>query len=331
MRWLRSGRGSRRPRHRSSSSSPGALPGASVSPRSRAQGALLGLAVGDALSTATHGLKPGAFAPVTGLLGGGELHLPPGAWTDDTSMALCVAESLLEQGGFNARDQVNRYQRWLQEGHLTATGVALAVRPAVRKAVALAGWRRAPVQGSHDPRQLDCEPLGRCVASALYFHADWAVAVAAGADATRVTHQAPLVVDACRLFTGMVHAALSGTDRAGILGLGNHWPATPLKPEIGELAAGFARPVRRRATRATTILTVLEDVARAFAGSEDFASGILTLVNRGGESDVAAAAYGQLAGAYYGVEAIPGPWRDALLGLPRLEHLADQMLQSPGV
>jgi ADP-ribosylglycohydrolase len=298
---------------------------------SRVRGALLGLAVGDALSAPAQGLKPGEFTPVTALAGGGPLLQAAGAWSDDTRMALCVAESLLETGGVDARDQMSRYRRWLQDGHLTCTGQATGSRESIRKAVALAGWRRSPVLGSHDPKQLDCEPLGRSVASALYYHGSFEAAVAAGADAARVTHQAPLVVDACRLFTGMVHRALSGHDKGAILGLAQHWPLAPLKPELVELAGRFERPARRRRPRMQTILTVLEEVAQAFARGEDFAAGVLGLVNQGGEADVSAAAFGQLAGAYSGLQAIPQPWQQGLLAQETLARFADRLLQSPGV
>jgi ADP-ribosyl-[dinitrogen reductase] hydrolase len=77
--------------------------------RERYRGALLGLAAGDALGTTLEFKPPGTFAPLTDMTGGGEFHLKPGEWTDDTSMALCLAESLIEKRGFDAKDQMDRY------------------------------------------------------------------------------------------------------------------------------------------------------------------------------------------------------------------------------
>jgi ADP-ribosyl-[dinitrogen reductase] hydrolase len=74
-------------------------------------GCLIGLAVGDAVGTTVEFKAPGTFPPVTDMTGGGPFKLPPGAWTDDTSMALCLAESLLTCGAFNAQDQMERYLR----------------------------------------------------------------------------------------------------------------------------------------------------------------------------------------------------------------------------
>jgi ADP-ribosylglycohydrolase len=80
--------------------------------RDRFRGALLGLAVGDAVGTTVEFKRPGSFAPVSDMVGGGQFGLQPGEWTDDTSMALCLAESLIECGGFDPTDQLERYVRW---------------------------------------------------------------------------------------------------------------------------------------------------------------------------------------------------------------------------
>jgi ADP-ribosyl-[dinitrogen reductase] hydrolase len=89
--------------------------------RSRYKGALLGLAVGDALGTSIEFMSPGSFTRLTDIIGGGPFHLRPGEWTDDTSLALCLAESLIEIG-FCKKDQLERYVRWMDEGYLSSNG-----------------------------------------------------------------------------------------------------------------------------------------------------------------------------------------------------------------
>ncbi len=91
---------------------------AKLSARDRLRGCLLGLATGDAIGTTVEFRPRGTFQPLTDMIGGGPFHLRPGQWTDDTSMALCLAESLVEQGGFDARDQMERYVRWWRDGYL---------------------------------------------------------------------------------------------------------------------------------------------------------------------------------------------------------------------
>ncbi len=93
----------------------------------RYRGCLLGLAVGDALGTTLEFKRRGTFTPLTDMVGGGPFDLRPGQWTDDTSMALCLAESLLACGGFDARDQMQRYVRWWREGYLSSTGICFDI------------------------------------------------------------------------------------------------------------------------------------------------------------------------------------------------------------
>ncbi|HZO21208.1 MAG TPA: ADP-ribosylglycohydrolase family protein, partial [Steroidobacteraceae bacterium] len=127
--------------------------------RERFMGALLGLAVGDAVAAATQFGRPGSFRPVGDMLGGGPFDLPRGGWSDDTAMALCLADSLLERNGFDARDQVTRYTRWQQDGYLSATGHAVGITASTARALAMSKWRRQMFAGSHDPKLLDPEPL----------------------------------------------------------------------------------------------------------------------------------------------------------------------------
>src|SRR4051794_24950963 len=94
-----------------------------ISGLDRYRGCLLGLAVGDALGTAVEFKTPGSFEPVSDLTGGGPFQLKEGQWTDDTSMALCLADSLLACGKFHPLDQMQRYVRWFREGYLSSTGV----------------------------------------------------------------------------------------------------------------------------------------------------------------------------------------------------------------
>ncbi len=271
--------------------------------RARARATLLGLAIGDALTAAAVGL-------------------PKGETSDDTAMAVCAAESLVQcRGEFEVRDQIGRFQAWLAEGP------APGARPAVRKAIALASWRRTALTGSHDPQQLSPEALSRCAPAAVCFHADLPLAIAVAADIARLTQQAPLVVDSCRLFTAMLHEALQGGSRESVLTLGTRWPAAPLKNELTSLAAGWqGGAAAAPAPAAGSILAVLDLVVRAVADAADFRSGMIAVVRQGIEPDVAAAAYGQLAGALFSLEGIPTEWRTALPGADSLATLADRLL-----
>jgi ADP-ribosylglycohydrolase len=106
----------------------------------RARGCLLGLATGDAVGTTLEFRRRGSFTPISDMVGGGPFGLQPGQWTDDTSMALCLATSLVECGGFDVADQMQRYCRWADDGYLSCTGECFDIGGTVR--TALARYRR---------------------------------------------------------------------------------------------------------------------------------------------------------------------------------------------
>ncbi|HVH84512.1 MAG TPA: ADP-ribosylglycohydrolase family protein, partial [Steroidobacteraceae bacterium] len=185
--------------------------------RERFLGALLGLALGDAAAAATQFKRPDRLAPVGDLLGGGPFDLPRGGWSDDTAMALCLAESLLERNGFDARDQVERYTRWQRQGHLSATGRCLGITAGTARALARAQWRRQMFSGSHDPGAPDPEPLSRVTPVAMYFFGQPQQAQEQAAQAARTTCQAPAVLSACSMLARALHAALAGQPRDAIV------------------------------------------------------------------------------------------------------------------
>jgi ADP-ribosyl-[dinitrogen reductase] hydrolase len=293
--------------------------------RDRFLGCLLGLATGDALAAATQYRRPKSFANVGDLLGGGPFDLPRGAWSDDTAMALCLAESLAEKEQFDPRDQLQRYVRWQSEGHLSATGQCLGITASTARALALGQRRRQPFSGSHDPAQLDPETLSRVAPAVLFAFADAGQAIQAGGDAARVTCQAPLVVDACRLLAALLHAALRGESRTQVLTFSPAlFSARPLHREVETLLATLDAPARSNGGA----LDVLRLALRAFSATDNFRDGALLAVNQGGNSDAIGAVYGQLAGAHYGVNAIPPAWLAALALRAKIESLADALLTS---
>jgi len=295
--------------------------------RERFLGALMGLAVGDALAAATQYRRAGSFTPVGDLLGGGPFDLPRGGWSDDTAMALCLAESLAERERFDPRDQVNRLLRWQSQGHLSATGQCLGITAATARALAAAQWRRQPFAGSHDPAQLDPEPLSRVAPAVLHAYGSLSLAQSQAVDAARITCQAPLVLDGCRLLAAMLHAALRGESRESLLSpSAAQFAPRPLKPEVTAIIGMPLAQAPPAAAGNGNALTALHSARWALGSTDSFRSGALCAVNMGGNSDVAGAVYGQLAGAHYGVSAIPGSWRAALLHSGRIESLADRLL-----
>ena len=128
--------------------------------KDRYLGALVGLACGDAVGTTVEFSPRATFKPVTGMEGGGPFSLKPGQWTDDTSMALCLAVSLLEKGAFDPADQMTRYRNWMERGYLSSTGSCFDIGMTVRAALGRFQTGGDPYCGSTDPRSVSSAPGG---------------------------------------------------------------------------------------------------------------------------------------------------------------------------
>jgi ADP-ribosylglycohydrolase len=300
-----------------------------AAPIQRFHGALFGLAIGDALAVPTHGFKNGAFKPVTTLTGGGLHHLPAGAWTDDTALALCSAESLLACQGFEVKDLLNRFRAWREQGHLSATGQCIGIATHTAKILAETGWRGQQFSGSHDPSKIYPEVLSRVAPFALFAYSMNLDASYLASEAARLTCQAPAALDACRLLAASLQHALAGLPKAQILAPAVVTSSTEeLLQEvlhIQQVAERRGRPPARN-----NAVYVLAAAYWAFAQTSDFAAGALKAANLGGHSDVITAVYGQLAGAYYGLAAIPAPWRATVLQSAYLQDFADRLATGSG-
>ena len=292
------------------------------------RGALLGLAAGDALGTTLEFTRPGEFTPITDMIGGGPFHLNPGEWTDDTSMALCLAESLIECGAFDPLDQLARYVRWRRTGHNSSNGRCFDVGGTVRAALARFERFSDPWSGGTDPYSAGNGSLMRLAPVPLFFAHDPELAIANAALSSKTTHAHPEAVDACRYLAGLIVGALQGKTKEELLltrfspvpGL---WTALPLAPAIARVANGSFLLAEPPIIRGDGYVTrSLEAALWAFAKSTCFDDGALLAVNLGEDADSTGAVYGQLAGAYYGVDSICERWRAMLARRDLLESTA---------
>lgn len=286
----------------------------------RYRGAILGLAVGDALGTTLEFKAPGTFKPITDMLGGGPFGLEPGQWTDDTSMALCLAESLIEKRGFDPKDQMDRYCRWWREGYLSSTGACFDIGVTVSKSLESYLRSGQPFAGSTDPFAAGNGSLMRLAPVPLAFRRNIDLAIHNAGESSRTTHAAPTTVAACRYFAGLLLGALEGRSKEQLLSSffhpapdSDHWHRQPLPPEIAEIASGsFKLKEPPEIKGSGFVVRSLEAALWAFDRSDSFREGALRAVNLGDDADTTGAIYGQLAGAYYGVNAIPQEWIERL-------------------
>src|SRR5579862_8164738 len=165
--------------------------------QSRFRGAMLGLAVGDAVGTTLEFCPPGSFAPISDMVGGGLFRLRPGEWTDDTSMALCLAESLIEKREFDPIDQLERYTRWADHGYLSSNGCVFDIGNTVRAALGKFAETQAPYCGSTDPFSAGNGSLMRLAPVPLFYAQKPQEAIERSGESSKTTHGAQSAVDAC--------------------------------------------------------------------------------------------------------------------------------------
>ncbi len=299
----------------------------------RFQGCLLGLATGDALGSPVQFMPPGSFEPIEEMIGGGHFNTEAGQWTDDTSMALCLAESLIEKHGFYPLDQMERYLKWLHQGHLSSIGHAFDIGLTVMGSLQEFEETREPYCGPEDPMTAGNGSIMRLAPVPMFFANDPAKAIEMSAASSKTTHGAKTAVDACRYLGGLIFGALGGVDKDELLSVRycpapGTWDKDPLAPEIDEVAAGsFKEKEPPEIEGSGYVVRSLEAALWAFHRSDSFKEGCLLAVNLGDDADTTAAVYGQLAGAYYGPEAIPEDWRSKVALRDLIQSFADELYQ----
>ena len=289
----------------------------------RILGCLLGLAVGDALGTAVEFQARDSFPPVTGMTGGGVFDLAPGQWTDDTSMALCIAASLIETGAYDPRDQLARFVRWYRDGYLSSTGRCFDIGNQTRAALEEFEATGEPYREAIGGMSSGNGSLMRLAPVAMAFCDDPDAAGRFSADSSRTTHPAVECVEACGAYGRLIAAAIEGASRADLCVLAAELAEQVTSPGLATILRGSYRVKERdEISSSGYVLHSLEAALWALARTDDFLEGALLAVNLGDDADTVGAIYGQLTGALYGRSGIPENWRNRLHDVGMIEDLA---------
>ncbi len=299
-----------------------------LSPEERYRGCLFGLAAGDALGVAVEFMSPGSFKRVSEMLGRPGWNLAPGDWTDDTSMALCLAESLVIRGRFDAEDQMLRYLRWYEEGYMSSTGTCFDIGNTTRDALLQFKRSGQAYAGSTHPHTAGNGSLMRLAPVPMFFATDAARAMDRAGDSSRTTHAATEAVDGCRLFALLIVAALSGLPKEVFM---EPPVVADLAPRIAKVAAGSYKRKQPPEIRGTGyVVESLEAALWAFWNAGSFEEALILAVNLGEDADTTGAICGQIAGAYYGYEAIPDRWKQKIAMHALILDFADRLLELAG-
>jgi ADP-ribosyl-[dinitrogen reductase] hydrolase len=294
--------------------------------KDRFRGSLLGLACGDAVGTTVEFKPRGSFTPVSDMVGGGPFGLNAGEWTDDTSMALCLAVSLLDKKGFNPGDQAERYCLWRDEGYLSSNGSCFDIGNTIAGSLLRFNITGDPFSGSVSPRSAGNGSIMRLAPIPIFYVEELSLVARYSAESSRTTHGAKEAIDGCRLFGLMIAKALRGESKEEIL-FGDHsnmLGSDPLAPNIADIAAGNYQDKQEDGIRGSGyVVASLEAALWCFYGTGSFREAIIKSVNLGDDADTTAAVCGQLAGAYYSVKGIPKSWLEKVAMREYIENLAD--------
>jgi len=291
----------------------------------RYKGCLLGLACGDAVGTAVEFRPRGSFPHVTDMIGGGPFHLKPGEWTDDTSLALCLGESLLECNGFDPKDQMERYIRWRDDGYMSSNGEFFDIGNTTATALIRFEASGEPFSGSTHDRSAGNGSIMRLAPVPMFFSPNMDAVVHYSGESSRMTHGARECIDACRLFGKQIAMALQGTGKEDILfnACDEALPMDSLSSSIAKIARGSYRNKTEDEIRGSGyVVHSLEAALWCFLKTDNFKDAILKAVNLGDDADTTAAVCGQIAGAFYGVEDIPDSWLARLAKRDMIEEIA---------
>jgi len=291
--------------------------------RDRAVGALIGLAVGDAIGTTLEfAHRDDRASRLTDMVGGGPFDLQAGQWTDDTSMAWALADSLLSTQNFEPQDLAERFVSWWRSGAYSSTGRCFDIGITTRTALAQYELSGNAFSGPTEPSTAGNGSLMRVSPVAIRHWNDRATMAQVAANQSRVTHGAPEAVEACILFCEILADAIAGKPRSEVLRsrTGNYTST------VGSIASGSWRGKSRAEIRGSGyVLDALEASLWCVGRTTTFASAVLMAANLRDDADTTAAIAGQLAGTLYGHKAIPIRWRDRIAKSSDLHSIAERL------
>ncbi len=303
--------------------------------KDRYQGSILGLAVGDALGAPVEFTKKDSFEKIEHYRRGGKFNVEIGEYTDDTAMALCLAQSLIDKNGIDQKDQLSKYLKWFEDGYMSANGRSI-------------GCGKVTLRALYRYISKDCSECGnsrltkgagngslmRIAPVALFYANDIKLAMEMATKSSLTTHGLPICSDASMYMTGLIIGAIEGKSKDELLSMNyakilfDHIKNYTFHEEVVALAYGSYKDKSRDDIEAKGyVIKTLESALWAFYNTSTFDEGLILVVNLGDDADTVGAVYGQLAGAYYGVDSIAKAYKDGLMKREFIEDLALKILK----
>jgi ADP-ribosylglycohydrolase len=308
------------------------LRGVQMNTKDRCRGSLIGLASGDSLGSVVEFMAPGTFEPVTGYRSGGPHRLNAGEFTDDTSLALALSDSIAKVG-WNLNDQAERYVEWMKHGKYSVNGRCFDIGITTSRALhTFIESGDATQSGSRSESASGNGSIMRLAPVPIRYHGHYPNNIAELArlaeESSLVTHASEQCQSACRYMALALSALIHGEGRNMVLSpkwgpLAELNAIKPLHPLIFAVAQGSFREKQPPAIRGSGwVVESLEAALWAFHDAGSFEEAVLKAVNLGDDADTTGSVCGQLAGAFWGESGIPDHLRQ---GLARYDMLDDAL------
>lgn len=282
--------------------------------------------MGDALGATVEFRTRDSFPLHTEMTGGGPHRLAPGQWTDDTSMALALGDSLLACRGLDGGDLMKRFLAWMYKGEYSCTRECFDIGLTTRAALLRFEATGDPWAGATSPDTAGNGSLMRLAPAVVFGLHDEAAARRLAAEQSRTTHGAAAAVEACELFAVILREAVLGAGKLAMAA--RSWSGCEAITDIA--AGGWRGKERPEISSSGYVVHTLEAALWCVGRSESFEEAVTLAVNLGDDADTVGAVTGQLAGAVWGEEAIPQRWLAPLAWRERIEALADRLCAHGG-
>lgn len=247
-----------------------------------------------------------------------------GEWTDDTSMALCLAQSLIDSDGFDPLDQMTKYRRWADTGYFSTREKAFGIGQTVLQALIKFSRDGSPYAGSTKPTTAGNGALMRLAPVLMYYYPDQNLMAKYSIESARVTHGADECLQANQLFSQIIWRAFNGYNKEETLL--DSFTIESATVGIQAICNGDYRSGKVKGTG-----YVVDSLAAAlwcFYSTDTFKDAILKAANLGDDADTTAAICGQVAGAYYGINSIPNHWLEYLFMFDEIIEIVNKIYTS---
>ncbi|KAJ5618489.1 hypothetical protein N7528_006600 [Penicillium herquei] len=308
---------------------------------SRAKGAIWGACVVDALGGSCQFMQRGTFPVVTNMLYISKFRKPAGSFSDDGSMTLALAQSIIDKDGYDHATSVRYFLDWLDNGRFSSAATSWDVGRTTR--LSLTYWKRNIGNGRHLERAQEVVrrvssginnqgngSLMRIAPIGVAFYRTPIIANRIAGVQSEVTHPMRSCVEACQLYTDVMVGVMLGETKEQLVERVKNFQFKNPNPQLADRIKKYQSLEDWRATKPPAlkssgfVIDTLECVLWGFFTYNGFAKGAIAVVNLAGDSDTIGAIYGAIAGAYYGVECIPIIWITQMQKRELIEDVADK-------